>query len=88
MQTATKKTPTEPKSAKSSEKSALPSKEMQDAIKDAFPTEESTLLIRYLWTSESVHRFRANWWRNDNICDSKFLHVSKKKNGKIKVEEK
>jgi len=87
MTTATKEAPTKPKPAKQSKKPAFSPEEAKHAVKAAFPAVKGTISVRYLWTTGSVHRFRANWWRENGICDSKFLHVTQK-NDKIKVVEK
>jgi hypothetical protein len=44
------------------------------------------LRVRHLWTSENVHRFRANWWKEAAIVTSLFLRVQEGMDGELSVE--
>lgn len=48
-----------------------------EAIKSTFSQQEGQISIRYLWTSEGVHRFRVNWWSPEQgaIKRSEFVRV-------------
>ncbi len=72
-----------PSSAKENSFSA---KEFNMAIQSTFKNIEGTIAIRHLWAKNSMHRFRVNWWSNEEISTSKFVVVTTN-DKKMKVEE-
>lgn len=42
---------------------------------------------RYLFSSDGVHRFRLNWWRDEKISFSVFVKVEDSEDGLIFLEE-
>lgn len=71
------------KAAKLSEQENRPSlyteDELEKAIKRKFAAEPGKISIRHLWSIDSMHRYRVNWWGNkdgeDCIISSRYLKI-------------
>ncbi|MHC4477477.1 MAG: hypothetical protein ACYTEL_17655 [Planctomycetota bacterium] len=70
--------------------SALPARQVQDAILQAFPY-EGDLRVRHLWSTNGITHYRANWYRQvdgeTTITRSLFLHVTKTSDGLVVQDE-
>ena len=77
-------------------KSIKKTKKPSDAVKKRFSKEEiehavayrfrdikGRIAIKHLWTKESVHRFRVNWWSKNQIESSKYVIVVEKNNNLV-----
>lgn len=49
--------------------------EMEKKIKIHLKEREGTIVVKYLWSIENMHRFRVNWWGKDETGET-ILHGS------------
>lgn len=61
--------------------------EAQNAIRKAFPYEGDDLVVRHLWSTDGISRFRANWFREADgkmkFVRSLFLCVTRAEDGLV-----
>lgn len=71
--------------------SGVLAQEAQDVIRKAFPHEGDDLIVRHLWSSDGIARFRANWVRQVDgkrkFVKSLFLCVTREADGLVVQNE-